>query len=804
MAPEAFHHRNTTKTAHKPFKSKHATKGLSKELKKGKIEREDKPHRKTQNQQLMSKIARRHQAKQRRLNNYKDNLKAATVFTGPHGAPRTVAIVPLCPLLEADAAMQALHRGMDDEIRPHGSGYFQTRVERFKQNLAYLPLRRHLVSALDACRIADFVIVVLSAIVETDDQADLLLRSIESQGISNVFTVVQDLDQVHPAKRHQVMASLKSYICHFFPTQAKVHSLLSDSDCANLIRSLCTTVPKGIRWREDRAWMWLEDVQWCEEDRTTGINVGVVLTGVVRGKNLKANNLVQIGDWGCFQVSKIVDAALPSGKMTKADQLTTDPMLVEPQIVEEPDQNQEDLADLAPYEAPMEDSTTASTVALDRKVRGVLLDDHHYYSDEESDVPDVAPKLPKGTSNYQSAWYLGDVSDSCSDLEGDNETEDVEMTASALPEDGVEGMNSYHEPTNLSTSEYPQSEMFIDCAPDQEAHELDAYRSSRKNDAQEDFEFPDEIEMHPNVLARERLIKYRGLRSLRTSPWAENEDKPYEPEDWQRLLRIPHYKSASSRVARSTLVGGVSPGRRVSIHIRGDPTSLRELDSSRRPMFLFSLLPHEQKRTVVNIRLTLSSTATTSIKSKSALILQLGPRRFIINPVFSVAGNTPNNVHKFLRFLHPGQTAIASFVAPHTWGSAVPALFFSLPKASGTGLSIKGTELLAAGSLLPPEASPRIIAKRIILTGHPYKIHRRLVTVRYMFFNKEDVLWFKALMLWTKRGRSGHIKESLGTHGYFKAEFDGPINPMDAVGISLYKRIWPRSAAPWSPISEAT
>lgn len=63
-----------------------------------------------------------------------------------------------------------------------------------------------------------------------------------------------------------------------------------------------------------------------------------------------------------------------------------------------------------------------------------------------------------------------------------------------------------------------------------------------------------------------------------------------------------------------------------------------------------------------------------------------------------------------------------------------------------------------------------------------------------MFFNREDVEWFKALQLWTKRGRSGFIKEALGTHGYFKATFDGRINPQDSVGVSLYKRVWPRDA----------
>jgi pre-rRNA-processing protein TSR1 len=68
-----------------------------------------------------------------------------------------------------------------------------------------------------------------------------------------------------------------------------------------------------------------------------------------------------------------------------------------------------------------------------------------------------------------------------------------------------------------------------------------------------------------------------------------------------------------------------------------------------------------------------------------------------------------------------------------------------------------------------------------------------------MFFNASDVAWFKALQLWTRRGRSGFIKESLGTHGYFKATFDGKINPMDAVAVSLYKRVWPREATMWIP-----
>ena len=797
MAPllETHHHRNTTKVSHKQFKSRHATKSLVKELAKGKIEgTEKKGSRKTPHQQVMSKFDRKNQAKQIRLIKHQQNQKSASVFAGHNGASRVIAVVPLCEDMDAVAAIQKLNQAVDAESMWPLEGYMKVRVDRFKQNLVYVPVERSLPAALDACRCADFVILLLSPTDEPGMEGEQMLKTIEGQGVSNVLTMVQDLNGVDsPKTRSQITASLKSYITHYFPTQEKVFSLDSESECANAIRSLCTTTPKGIKWREDRSWMLAESMQWPSSPDSAATQGEVIVTGVVRGRGLNANRLVQVGYWGHFQIEKITDATLPVSKKRKADEIAVDEA-EEERVLEAPDAEQEDIAELAPYEATMEDADTMSVLEAPTERRGVLLDDHHYFSDDETYLPQAPKRLPRGTSSYQAAWFLGDMSDSGSDFEDEADNEgDLNMDSPALPQDGVEGLDkaTQREPTEAAPSEYPQSEMFLDPTPDEEATQLAEYRASRKIEAKEDLEFPDEIELHPNVLARERLARYRGLKSLKTSHWETSEDKAHEPEDWSRLLQVPNYKMAKKHVDNDALVGGVQPGQRVNVHLRNVPLSLQQSYNPRKPLALYSLLRHEQKRTVVNFSITLSADYPNPLRSKDELVLHCGARRFVINPLFSHLSTTPNDVHRFQRYLHPGQTAVASFIAPLTWGS-VPALFF---EASSNTASTP-LNLIATGTSLPPSTS-RVIAKRIILTGHPYKIHKKLVTVRYMFFNKDDVVWFKALQLWTKRGRSGFIKESLGTHGYFKATFDAKINPQDAIGVRLYKRVWPRVARAW-------
>lgn len=69
----------------------------------------------------------------------------------------------------------------------------------------------------------------------------------------------------------------------------------------------------------------------------------------------------------------------------------------------------------------------------------------------------------------------------------------------------------------------------------------------------------------------------------------------------------------------------------------------------------------------------LAKHAATNLPTQDPMILCVGPRRFVVNPVYSQhtrgGGKGPNNVHKFERYFRHGITSVATIYGPIVYGS---------------------------------------------------------------------------------------------------------------------------------------
>ncbi|KAI6103704.1 ribosome biogenesis protein tsr1 [Pisolithus croceorrhizus] len=360
--------------------------------------------------------------------------------------------------------------------------------------------------------------------------------------------------------------------------------------------------------------------------------------------------------------------------------------------------------------------------------------------------------------------------DDASDREGDIEEQDHEM----VPLDSA---------TDVETDR-KSVVAFHDLDAEEEEKQLKEWRNrvQEERDAQQ---FPDELDTPQDIPARTRFARYRGMHSFRTSPW-----DPYEnlPRDYARIFEFDDFTLTGRDVQKAAEAEGVEPGTRVTVYVDGVPEGASITGDL--PLVIYGLLEYERKKTDLHFTVQRNTEYDGSVRSKDPLTLCYGPRRLRHT---RGGGKGVNNVHKFERFLWHGTTVVASVYAPVIFGRQSCTL---LRETEG----VQVPELVAMGSFMNPDTT-RIIAKRIILAGHPFKVHRKSATVRYMFFNPDDVQYFKPIQLHTKHGRSGHVRESLGTYGYFKAHFDGPISQMDTVCMALYKRVYPRWSEAWRPES---
>jgi len=332
--------------------------------------------------------------------------------------------------------------------------------------------------------------------------------------------------------------------------------------------------------------------------------------------------------------------------------------------------------------------------------------------------------------------------------------------------------------------------------------------------------FPDEVDTPTDCPVRERFANYRPLPSFRKTPWDPSVGLP---PAYARIVQFEHFQRATreafQRARDATCHGVVQSHCFVAFVLDAiaEPKA-RRLESWPGPLVASCLLSYEERPTVLqclvqryHVMTNLTSTEDNEspalacpdnglVHAGRLLCFHIGFRRLLARPIFSEADSKCDK-HRYERYLLPGRWSVASLYAPVTFPPA-PVLVTRPSHGTGPAGTAATTPVLPAlvarGSVLG--ANPeRIVLKRIVLTGVPYRAHKNRATVRYMFFNPEDVKYYRHVPLWTKHGRLGRIEESLGTHGALKASFDGMILHSDTVCMSLYKRVFPR----WVPGTSA-
>ena len=238
------------------------------------------------------------------------------IFGGVDGAPRIVAVVPLCEDVTSRAATSALAQSLeiptqtDDEcvwkikfVRLICAFLsvlilFVRRVERFKTSLQFIQLAYgDFCATLDACKVADCVVFVLSPTMEVGAWGETVLRTLQTQGLPDAVPVVAPGHHMDPKARSGILKSLVSFMQYFFPEQSRVFDLNGLSDKLSAVRVLSEGKPRDVRWRQGRSWLLAESVDW--------VDANLAITGVVRGTQMSPNRLIHLPNHGDFQVLRV-------------------------------------------------------------------------------------------------------------------------------------------------------------------------------------------------------------------------------------------------------------------------------------------------------------------------------------------------------------------------------------------------------------------------------------------------------------------------------------------------------------------
>ncbi|NXH94983.1 TSR1 protein, partial [Pachycephala philippinensis] len=731
----------------------------------------------------LNRVDRRHQALQLRRQRKEAVLAEKRSLGSRDGPPHLVVVVQLHSRAAAQDTLRLLQSQDSGIVRADEgrAGGFALLCPRLKQRWRFVTAQAgNLHAVLDLAKVADSLLFLLDPVDGWDSAGEHCLSCLFAQGLPSYALAVPGGTDLPPKKRIDARKKLSKSIEKRFP-EAKLFPVNTEQECSLLLRHLSSQKQRHLAFRDRRAHLLARAAEFVPSQDSDLVGT-LKVSGFVRGQTLSVNSLVHIVGHGDFQLSQ-VDAPLDplslNPRVVKGQTRSQD-MEVQDDSAIGAEEMEEDVKVLMKADPSKQESLQSEVVPDPMEGEQTWPTEEELQEAEDSlKANRRVVKVPKGTSKYQAAWIVDDGEEGSEKDDDDEEDDDMDDD---LMEEAVsqEGESSEEEAGEEESETMTVSECLRDDQYDEKMEEdeqmLERYKQERMDEM-----FPDEVDTPRDVPARVRFQKYRGLKSFRTSPWDPKENLP---RDYARIFQFQDFSRTRKNLFRQIEkeeTEGASVGWYVTLHVCNVPVSVMESFKEGKPLVLFSLLPHEQKMSVLNFLVRRHPGNSEPVRAKEELIFHCGFRRFRASPLFSQ--HTSADKHKLERFLRPDAALVVTVYAPITFPPASVLLF----KQRSNGMH----DLIATGSLLSVDPD-RIVIKRLVLSGHPFKIFTKTAVVRYMFFNREDVMWFKPVELRTKWGRRGHIKEPLGTHGHMKCHFDGQLKSQDTVLLNLYKRVFPK------------
>ena len=762
---QTVHKPGLLKQSNKPHKhGRHRTKSQLDSTHKGRVSVKS-ISRKTK---ALSKNERRQQAIQRRKNKLDSMLEKKRNIGRGEMPPHVVVIVCLDSICNSETAIDVLSKSDDSIARISQAHGVMLMSVKHKQRFNILrPGKNDITSVLKCAKTADTLLFLSSIDGKLDENIPHIMTCLLAQCLPSTVVVIQGLSTAADRKKSEIKKNVSKMLETWLPDE-KPYALDTEMDASILLRHIANQKQRPIFYRENRPYVLADKLEYMPSLDTEGndSSLGTLkMSGFIRGRALDVNKLIHIPGFGDFQMLQI-DAPRDPYSLKHIKRMKTEKNIMATD--ETAEDMEEDIKLIAKANPAQQTPLDTEVVPDPMEGEQANLDDDIAAAIEAGQLANSSSsgarkkRVPKGTSDYQASWIV-DSGDEDDDTGSDDDDDDEHMK---LMENEEESEHEEDFDTVSISTTIPDAKYDQEFDLEEEQRHLEKYRAERENEM-----FPDEVDTPMDIPARIRFQKYRGLKSFRTSPWDPKENLPY---NYSRIVQFENFLRMKKRAMSDDNFDSAQPGWYVTIHISNVPKEVMEHQDV---LVVFGLLPHEHKMSVMHYVIKKHQSFTEPIKAKERLIFHTGYRKFYNQPIFSQ--HTTGTKFKSERFLPKEGVCVATVFAPVMFPPA-PVLVFT-----------EDYRLVATGTVYKCDPD-RVVVKKIMLSGHPYKINKKSVVARYMFFNREDIMWFKPVEVHTKYGRHGHIREPLGTHGHMKCIFDGQIKAQDTICMSLYKRVFPK------------